>query len=204
MSFIATQHTERIVSAAVELFKAKGFDQVSISEISKAAGFSRSVFYASFSSKAQIIEYLLDQALQDQNPSFGAFIEAPNDFERMWILCDRYLSVALRLGPKLFKTLLQLDLDGKIDIYGKVSEVNDWMIRLMRNCQQTGVILNPEPAEEIAPLAVSAVYQVCYEWGRENGHFSLRERARKIAETVFIVAPEYRRSHELQESADNH
>ena len=192
MSFVRTKHTEAIVNAAVNLIKEKGYDQVSISEICEAAGFSRSVFYASFSKKAHIFEYLLDQALEDQSTSFSAFIGAKNDFERMWILCDRYLAVSLRLGPELMNTLLKLDLEGTVDMYFKTHEVDEWMTRLCRNCQQTGVILNTEPAEEIAPLSVSAVYQVCYAWAREGGNFSLRQRARKTAETVLCVAPEYR------------
>ena len=94
--------------------------------------------------------------------------------------------------PQLTQTLLQLDLESAVDISAKVHEVDDWMIRLCRNCQETGVILHSEPAEVIAPLSVSAAFHVNYEWARQNGSFSLRERARRTAETVLNVAPEYR------------
>ena len=192
MEFTITKHTDHIVQTAITLFRNNGYEQVSISEICKVAGISRSVFYAAFSDKAQIIEYMYDQVLRDQTASFGDFIDAENDFERMWILCDRYLAVSLAFGPRMRQALFQLDVVGAVNILDKVREVEDWMIRLCRNCQKTGIILSPEPAEIIAPLSVSAVWQVNYDWARSLGSFDLRARARRTSEAVLNVAPEYR------------
>lgn len=187
-----SKHAERIVETAVALFKKNGYENVSVNEICKAAGLSRSSFYAAFSGKQDIIEYVLAKAKTDETTVLNHFMDAKNDFERMWILCDRYLSVAYQFGPELTGALMRLELRGELDILKPLHAADDWFIRLMRNCQQTGVILSRENAERMAPMGVDNVYMVTYDWCRRGGDFSLRREARIRSEIFYNVAPEYR------------
>ena len=70
------------------------------------------------------------------------------------------------------------------------------MIQLTSNCQKSGVILSPEPAEAIAPIGVDIAYYTTYEWCKKSGAFPLRQTVRRRAEAVYNVAPEYRMSAE--------
>lgn len=45
-----------------------------------------------FAGKKEIIDRIAAAVKLDRSKFFGDFIAAPNDFERMWILCCRYLA----------------------------------------------------------------------------------------------------------------
>ena len=192
MPFQESKHSALIADTAVELFKKQGYESVSVNEICQTAGLSRSSFYMAFSSKRDIIDYILAKAKLDETALLNRFMDAKNDFERMWVLCDRYLSIAYKFGPELTGALLRLELAGSLDNLRQVHAADDWFIRLTRNCQQTGIILSAEPAEVIAPMGVDTVYMVTYDWCRRGGDFSLRREARIRSEIFYNVAPEYR------------
>ena len=55
---LQSQETERkILHAALELMRERGFDKVSIRDICKAAGITSGAFYHHFSSKEDMLEY---------------------------------------------------------------------------------------------------------------------------------------------------
>jgi TetR/AcrR family transcriptional repressor of nem operon len=51
----AARHRERIVEVAAKLFREKGFDNVGVDDLMKAAGLSRGGFYGHFESKEHLI-----------------------------------------------------------------------------------------------------------------------------------------------------
>lgn len=201
MPDINSKHSQRIIEAAVELFKAHGYESVSVSDICKAAGVARSSFYLVFAGKRDIIRRILADANADQAGLTGSIISAKNDLERMWVLCCRYLSISESFGPELAGSLFGLDLMDELDIVDEVHSIDNWIVELTKNAQTMGVILSPEPPEVIGPLSVSAVFYTVYDWSRHKGSFCLRQRARRAAEAVLNVAPEYRWNEEQYKRA---
>lgn len=190
-----SNHVKVICDAALKLFQKNGYDDVSVNDICKEAGIARSTFYLTFSNKKEIVAKLLDDARLNREDFFGEFVEADNDFERMWILCNRYLDVVVDFGPELTATVFELELKGELNIIDLVHRVDEWMIKLCRNAQKSGYILSPEPAEIIAPLSVSTAYYTTYEWAQRRGKdFDLRQMTRVRAEAVLNLAPQYRMS----------
>ena len=190
-------HEKLICDAALKLFQKNGYEDVSVNDICKEAGIARSTFYLTFSNKKEIVAKLLDEARVNHEDFFGDFIEADNDFERMWILCNRYLAVVIGFGPKLSATIFELELMGELNCIDLVHRIDEWMIKLCRNAQKAGVILSSEPAEIIAPLSVSIAYYTTYEWAQRKGKdFNLRQMTRMRCESVLNVAPQYRMGEE--------
>lgn len=185
---------KQITEHAVKLFRERGYENVSVNDICKAAGIARSTFYLTFSGKKNIIDKMLADVRLNRDEFFGDFILAGNDFERMWLLCCRYLSVAESNGPEVTGALLRLDLMGEINILDSVHSVDGWFVQMLKSAQNVGVCLNKESAEFLAPLGVDIAYYTTYEWCRLNGSFNLRRTVRRRAEAVYGVAPEYRMS----------
>lgn len=181
-----------IIEAAVRLFKKNGFASVSVNDICAEAGIARSSFYRVFSGKKEIISTILEDARSIQNASVGDLLDAENDFERMWALCDRNLAIVLDFGPELTGSLLGLELSEPIGIVDILHGMDPWLIKLTRNAQKAGIILNPEAPEILAPMVTDLMYQVAYDWCRCKGNYSLRRKARTLAEVAFYVAPNYR------------
>lgn len=73
------ENRRRILDAASRLFRAKGFDAVSVAEVMKAAGLTHGGFYGHFRSKDDLIaETLADTLAADPGKGLGfqAFVEA--------------------------------------------------------------------------------------------------------------------------------
>ena len=202
MSEISSKHIKSVIEAAIELFKEKGYENVSVNDICKAAGVARSSFYLMFSGKKDIVDRILSDVRLDSNELTNDLITAKNDFERMWVLCNRYLKVANSFGPEMTGTMFRLELLDEIDLLDEVHKIDDWMIELTRNAQEMGVIKSPEPAEIIAPASVDIVYYATYEWCKSKGGFSLQRRARELSEAVLNVAPAYRWTEEQKDKTE--
>lgn len=60
---VAALHRAQILAAAQDLFRAKGFAQTSIEDISKSASYSRRTIYAYYEGKEDILHHLILQGL---------------------------------------------------------------------------------------------------------------------------------------------
>ena len=193
MSLEHSKNTQKIVDAAIELFKSNGYHDVSVSDICQKAGINRSSFYSIFSNKLEIIQYVVNSVKDDiAKSSMDELFMADNDFERMWTLCDRYMQVALRYGPELTGSLFALQLEQDIDIMAGVHSVDDWYAKLIRKCQKDGIIRNTGDPDILAVIGVDMELQVTFNWCKEKGAFPLRDRGRIYAENFYDIAPEYR------------
>ncbi len=186
----------RITAAAVALFRKLGYEKTTVNDICREADIARSTFYLNFAGKKEIIGKILSDARLDREDFFDDFISAANDFERMWILCNRFLTVAIEFGPELTGALFRLELLQELDILDSTHKVDEWMIQLAANCQKAGVILNSEPAEVLAPIGVDIAYYTTYEWCKKKGAFPLRQAVRRREEAMYILVPECRMSDE--------
>ena len=192
----------KIAEAATRCFRAKGYDDVSVNDICAEAGIARSSFYRAFSCKNDVIRYLFAHTDTNSIVSIEELLSAENDFDRMWIIGDRYITLSMELGPEFTAAMMSMTANGEIDLLRLGHSVDSWFIRLTRNCQKTGVIRSTEPAEELGPLFVDTVYQIIYDWCSRKGRFPMRATARRRTELIANVAPEYRWTPEQLKNAD--
>ena len=193
---------DQIADAAVRLFREKGYEGVSVGEICAAAGIARSSFYRAFSCKNDIIRRLFEHTDANAMVSVEELLAAENDFDRMWIIGDRYISLSRSLGPELTNTFMCMTSRGEIDLLALGHSVDSWFIRLTRNCQKTGLIRSREPAELLGPLMVDMVYHELYVWGMRRGNYPIRARSRRVTEALVDLAPEYRWTEQQLAEAD--
>ena len=95
---VAAENRRKILETATELFKLRGFDNVSVADLTKAAGFSHGGFYNHFKSKADLaaetIRHAFDTALAEI-----AADDAGGDATHMAERLARYLSAEHRDTP---------------------------------------------------------------------------------------------------------
>ena len=192
-----------IAEAAVRCFRENGYDNVSVNDICVAADVARSSFYRVFASKKDVIRYLFEHTDTNSIVSIEELLAAENDFDRMWIIGDRYITLSKQLGPEFTAAMMSMTAYGEIDLLSLGHSVDSWFIRLTRNCQKTGVILSMEPPGQLGPLFVDTVYQVIYDWCSRKGNYPVRASARIRTEMIANVAPEYRWTPEQLKAADS-
>ncbi len=183
---------ENIAKCAIELFKSEGYDSVSVNEICEKANVSRSVFYTMFKVKRGILDYVVTKPQQNDDEGFRRFADAENDFERIWQLFERFISIALDFGPKLTSRLFIMQFESPQGIRDAVHALDDLFATLAKNCAKNGIIETEEPPELLSRIATDLIIHELYVWCSQNGNFSLRERARQYAEIAYHVKPQYR------------
>ena len=193
---------DKIADAAVGLFRDRGYETVSVGDICAAAGVARSSFYRAFSCKNDIIRRIFEHTDANSIVSIEELLAAENDFDRMWIIGDRYISLSRSLGPEMTNTFMCMTSQGEIDLLALGHSVDSWFIRLTRNCQKTGMIRSKEPAELLGPLMVDMVYHELYVWGMRKGNYPIRARARLVTEALVDLAPEDRWTEQQLAGAD--
>lgn len=194
MAVSNSKNTDVIISAALELFKSRGYVNVTVSDICRTAGVPRSSFYSVFAGKEEIITHLMRNLKDDQQTVFAQFINAENDLERIWALYDRYLSLAMQFGPELTGTLLSLELQKPVGLFELFNSFNEWFAKLITNCQRQGLIRNQNRASDIVALGIRIAVGAAYEWCMTGGGFDLREVAISEHEALYDVPPEFRRN----------
>lgn len=183
---------EEISKCAIELFKAEGYNKVSVNEICEAAHVSRSVFYTVFKGKRSILEYMVAKPQQNDEKSFLKFADAENDFERIWQLFERFIAIAYDFGPQLTSTLFIMQFESPQGIREAVHALDDLFATLAKNCAKAGIIETDESPVLLSHIATDLILHELYVWCSQNGNFSLRERARQYLEVVYRVKPQYR------------
>ena len=183
---------ENIAKCTIELFKSEVCDSVSVNEICEKANVSRSVFYTMFKGKRGILDYVVSKPQQNDDEGFRRFADAENDFERIWQLFERFISIALDFGPKLTSRLFIMQFESPQGIRDAVHALDDLFATLAKNCAKNGIIETEEPPELLSRIATDLIIHELYVWCSQNGNFSLRERARQYAEIAYHVKPQYR------------
>ena len=187
-----SKNTDKIVNAALALFKEKGYANVSVSDISRAAGIPRSSFYSLFAGKDEVIIYVLEGLKGDYQEILTQLASAKSDLERIWMIYDKYLKLTMSFGADLASTLMELELREKIGIFDFTEVLAPWLITLVRNCQSAGMIRNQNSPENIVTLGMRIAIGAAYEWCRSDGSFDLRDKALAEHEILYDVPPEYR------------
>lgn len=192
MAVASSKNTEKIINAALTLFKEKGYGAVSVSDISRAAGIPRSSFYSLFAGKDDVIIYMLEGLRGDYQTMLSQIVSAKNDLERIWMIYDKYLQLTMDLGADLASTLMELELRERIGLFDFTEELFPWLTTLVKNCQEAGMIRNQNKPEDIVTLGMRIAIGAAYNWCACRGEFNLRDAALSEHEVLYDVPPEYR------------
>ena len=179
MQDLARKFKEEVAEAAISLFKRNGYNNVTVNEICKECGISRSVFYSSFNGKRSILEYMVEKPQHNDDASFMKFAHADNDFERIWQLFDRFIAIAYDFGPELTSTLFIMQFESPEGIRAAVHALDDLFATLATNCAKSGIIDSKEPPDLLSRIATDLICHELYVWCSQKGNFSLRARARQ-------------------------
>jgi len=188
------KNTEKILHAAIEVFRREGYEQATVRQICEEAGVARSSFYTIFSDKADIIVYYLGSAKADFEQILPRFIQASNDLERIWLLTDEFLQRAVDAGPEFCKACFILEMQGSCHLVDIIESFNEWLIQLVENCQKNGIVRNQGNAALLIPMQVNLAKAILFDWVRLDGSFDLQEKTRKDIEDFLDVSPEFRRT----------
>lgn len=175
----APARRERIESAAVEVFAARGYDAASLGAIATAAGVSRTVFYDHFASKRELYLHVLGTQNAAMLSEVGAGITgAGAGRDRMRATVRAYLSFAAQ-RPAARRLLVDpiptgdADLDRVANAF-RVARTQAVMAMLGPDLDRSGLSPGSPAATVVVELLITGTDGVA-RWWQDNSDVGLDE-----------------------------
>jgi AcrR family transcriptional regulator len=175
------QTRDDIVDAAFELFAARGFAEVTMEEVARAAGVSRSTAYRRFPTKEDVVLEILNRWLE-------AYDEAIEGLDP-----DTDLVAALEIATRAVATHIDANIDRVRTAYAILEEAPSlnvtgvanavWFNRITELARRHGGH-DDESAKVIAGAYMGAVDAMMFHWASAGGAGSVVEATRRVHERM--------------------
>lgn len=186
-----SKNTDKIVAAAIALFRSRDYFSVTVKDICRSAEVSTSSFYSVFSGKDDILLCILRGHKDDFEATMLDLLNAETELKKLWVLYSKFLKLVDDFGPELTVAMFELEINRKFSFISSVKDYiqrySTWLVRLVEDCQKTGVIQNPGKASTLVPMAVRLSFYILLEWCVSNETYSFSERAYTEMERFYVV-----------------
>jgi len=172
----AKETKKRIFDVASILITKKGFDNVTLDEISKTAGISKGLFYHYFKSKANLI--VENYRLIDENfkKELAGLDPDSSPIDKIYFTVLTMARYAKELGMDHVKQMYKAQLDaGRAFFIGKqrpfYKTINDSIVA----GQKQGIINTELQPNEYAHFIITVARGVLYDWCLSKGTYDVEE-----------------------------
>lgn len=167
----------QLYDCAIELFKSKGYDHVSVEEIVQRAGVAKGTFYIYFASKAQVVTTMLGQYDAYYEDIYAKMSPQLATEEALDYLIAKSCEFTVQvIGRDLIRVLYMMDLS-----YQEKAEelyVNRSLYRvlnaLIKRGQARGEYRTDLEPELLTNLLVRCIRGCFFEWCIYQGNFDLK------------------------------
>lgn len=182
-----------ITNNAIQLFKEKGYENTSVTDICKACGITKGTFYYHFPNKDEITREFYEQMFLDFYDVFLDIMMIPNAKEQLWKIFEFSIDKTIALSPKVLYALVMSDIQRGFDIFSPYgSSTNDTnsskqlnlQIEITKRGQSLGEIKDGD-AEMMVRTYISALIGIAIAWGRSDGAFDEKAELKKAFDIIF-------------------
>lgn len=186
---------EQLMNTAIELWKEKGYDAVSIPMICKSCGVTKGSFYHHYKSKDDV---LLSYFKIKEKPMLAEMLTKvviePVYIEKVWIFLEYYTKMAMELGPELIMNLIRTDMKQKTNMFplvtneeeAKDSEYSSYhmLLSIFREGQKQGEIRDEIAAEKLIEMLEASFTGLTLYWSAAQNQFDLLERQHELMQMI--------------------
>ena len=153
---------------AVELFREKGYENVSVSMICKACGVTSGSFYHHFPAKEDLLSYYLNAEVAHHfDLTILEIVDIEDPKERLWAVLEDITQYWLFFGSQLGKQLWASIVNNKISVFFDTDEfkpVDALVVKLIETLIAEKVITRTDDAELIHRMLYSIVIGLSIQW----------------------------------------
>jgi AcrR family transcriptional regulator len=177
-----------LLNCAIDLFKQYGYKQVTINQICKAAGISKTTFYYHYSSKESLISDFYSQVNLYAKENLASILSADNYVEQLWSICEMYMKPFEDVGSAIVKELLYINFGSdSLAIAPEDIYLKEVMISTIQRAKEDGQIQNPATAEELFDTLVYILDGVSFIWATKDGKYDLAAKSREAFEIHLML-----------------
>lgn len=151
MSELTTK--DRIFHTASKLFREKGYNEVTINDISEACGITKSTFYYHLKSKQEIILHYYDHIISNLTPVLTQMLDITSPWEQTVLLFDGLMQNNMDLGHDINSQLMITNLQENRGIFDLRDDLADIARRIIQKGQEAQQIRNPSSPKQLYEAA---------------------------------------------------
>lgn len=180
-----TNTKDHIRETAMELFKKRGFEHVTVMDICQASDVTKRTFYYHFETKAEILSDIIDYWGVKAERLMSSFINEERNIDILWSLMLVYCSHSQNCGPNIMKQVYITMLEKGKDIrFPYKMYLYDLAVQLLRKAQNAGEIMNQRDPEDVIYILYHAFRSISISWAAENAPYDLVEEFRKSFDII--------------------
>ena len=177
----ALETKDRIYTAAIDLMDRKGFENITIAEISEKAGVSVGAFYHYFESKNDILAEIFHQADEYFSTQVASGLMKESIPDQIVEYFDHYARFNVASGVELTQQLF----NPKIKFFIQEGRPMLTILQdMVRRGQEKGEIRADSSPEEIVRLLFVMARGVVFEWSLYDGSYDLEATMHKYIESL--------------------
>ncbi len=179
------QTRERIFTEAIRLFVERGFDNVTVADITEAADIGKGTFFTHFPSKRDVFRYLGEQVA---DAMASALTEEPAGTARERL--QRVLGAAatwLEGHPELIRQMFQARSINLALDFGSTNQrrFRELLAGILADGQQAGELRGNFLVDDAVNLVFGSYYTCCASWVQDPEARPLRDRLDAMLDVVF-------------------
>ncbi len=172
----AQETKNRIYAAAIELMDRKGFENITVADISRKAGVSVGAFYHYFDSKNDILAEIFRKADDYFSTEVVAGLKGDSIFEKLVEYFDYYAKFNVATGAETTQQIFS----PKLKFFVKEGRPMLTILQdLILQGQERKEIRADTGPEELARLLFVMARGIVFEWSLYDGHYDLELAMRK-------------------------
>ena len=196
----STKSNQNIMAAALELFKEKGYDSVSVNEICKKANCAVSTFYYQFPSKSALANELFSRKMAFNDERIAQVLACSSPVEQLFLIHESFMLTHVQLGLDLSVRILEyvLNSDTVFRSTGDNVYMCDLVVPIIQRAQACGEIRNPTEPKQLAEAVWVMLNGIAYSWSANRGTSDILSDMRSVLEILYDVRPDLRKASATQ------
>ncbi|WP_152805546.1 TetR family transcriptional regulator [Alkalibaculum sporogenes] len=183
----------KILVKSIELFKKKGFDNVTINQICESCNITKRTFYYHYDSKKALLLDYFSLVDDDIETTLKNIDTEATWLDKCWMLKQVYVRGIANLNADILKNLLIIDMAQQNLMFS--FELNDFdpkkkrlrqiVIEYTRKAQETGEICDDISAVDLSHCFASAFLGLAVNWSSTGGDYDLVEASKKYFDLIY-------------------
>lgn len=178
----------RIIQAAVQLFKERGFHQVSVRNIIKQASVSNGCFYHYFATKDELLfainDFIMDYVIENAQ---RVLENSQTPVEKLYGILSTFIKTFYVYNQEVV-VMYQENHYLAPEYYQKMRQKRDQYSKIVMNVLEEGVEKNefrPLKPLSIVAFMIFGMVNWTYTWYKPEGHLSIDEIAARYIDFIF-------------------
>ncbi len=183
-----------ILKTAIDLFKQKGYSNVTMHEICTACGISKGTFYNHFNTKEDLILNYYQLLSNDMMRIMPDLLENKPIIEKVWSCLEYFIDNTISLGPDLLKNLIEIDMNSGCSVFSPYPEERSayervfikMELELISQGQKAGKIRKDIDAKDLLWHFSATLMGIAMHWSSSGGKYDEKKELRKLFDQIFI------------------